>query len=214
MANETLTPTMSKLLATLKRHNPSKVRAFAGDDDARDIAVPTRRKKWGQVVEAIEARSWTRVELLDKGGAVLAYVDNVEPARELEDITDNGKSSKTRSDAEWIVALAIKAQRDAMTFRDAEVTNLLRAQGDVVRELTGAMHGLAQIFRAQVDVARETEAMKTAAAAEQAAAAAGNGDGFKELLDALPTLLQALPVIRAMIQPAPQQPTQRPKNGA
>jgi hypothetical protein len=183
--------TADKLLANLKRHNPAKVRAYAGDDDARDIAVPTRRKRWAQVVETIEARSWTRVELLDKSGAVLAYVDNVEPAREIEDVGD-GRASKTRSEAEWIVALVIRAQRDAMTFRDAEVSNLLKAQGDVVRELTSAMHGLSTIYRAQVDAASEVAAL-------QATAAAGDGSQLRELLEAAPTILQAIPVIRGMM---------------
>jgi len=181
-----------KLLASLKRHTPAKVRAYAGDDDAREIAVPTRRKRWSQVIEAIEARSWTRVELLDKSGAVLGYVDNIEPARELEDLGDS-RASKTRSEAEWIVALVIKAQRDAMTFRDAEVSNLLKAQGDVVRELTSAMHGLSSIYRAQVDAASEVAAMQATAAA------GGDGGQLRELLEAAPTILQAIPVIRGML---------------
>jgi len=200
--------TTDRLLASLKRHNPTKVRAYAGDDDARDIAVPTRRKKWSQVIETIEARSWSRVEMLDKSGAVLGYVDNVEPARDLEDL-ETGKAAKTRSEAEWIVALVVKAQRDAMTFRDAEVSNLLRAQGDVVRELTSAMHGLSAIYRAQVDAASEVAALQATAAA------GGDGGQLKDLLEAAPQILQAIPLLRALMAgPAQSPPQSKPKNGA
>lgn len=208
MANETLTT--EKLLKTLQRFAPAKVRAYSGDDDARDIAVPTRRKKWSQVIAAIEARSWTRVELLDKSGAVLAYVDNVEPARELEDL-DGGKASKVRSETEWMVKLVISAQRDAMTFRDAEVKSLLTAQGDVVREMSAAMRDLGAIYREQ----RESATASATARAEAAAAAAAGGDSFKELMEALPQILQALPMLRALLQQPQTAPNgARPKNGA
>jgi hypothetical protein len=193
-----------KLLATLKRHNPSKVRAYAGDDDHRDIAVPTRRKRWSQVIEAIEARSWTRVELLDKSGAVLAYVDNTSPAGEVEDIGE-GKASKTRAESEWIVNLVVKAQREAMAFRDSEVQALLRAQGDVVREMSRAMQDLSGIYSEQRKAAVET--------AEIRAAATAGGSEWKELLEAAPQLLQMLPLLRGLLASGgPQQP--KPKNGA
>lgn len=193
-----------KLLATLKRHNPSKVRAYAGDDDSRDIAVPTRRKRWSQVIEAVEAKSWTRVELLDKSGAVLAYVDNTSPASELEDVGD-GKVSRTRGESEWILNLVIRAQREAMAFRDSEVQALLKAQGDVVRELSRAMQDLSGIYSEQRKAAVET--------AEIRAAATAGGSEWKELLEAAPQLLQMLPLLRGLLASGgPQQP--KPKNGA
>lgn len=192
MTTTTTDSTMSKLLAKLRTLAPAKVRAYAGDDDYRDIAVPTRRKRWSQVIEAIEARSWSRVELLDKGGNVLGYVDNTEAAGTVEDITGAQATGK-RSESEWIVNLVVRAQRDAMTFRDAEVKSLLQAQGDVVREMSAAMAGLASIYREQRDAA--------ASVAEMKATAAATPDGFnmKELMDALPVLMQALPLLRGLL---------------
>lgn len=194
-----------KLLATLKRHSPSRVRAYAGDDDCRDIAVPTRRKRWGQVIEAIEARSWTRVELLDKSNAVIAYVDNLGPATSMEDL--DGPASKTRAESEWIVNLVVRAQREAMAFRDAEVQALLRAQGDVVREMSRAMQDLSGIYSEQRRAAVETAEMRANAVA---------GGEWKELLDAAPALLQMLPALRAMLAPgnAGAANGAKPKNGA
>lgn len=200
-----MTKTLDKLLASLKRHNPHKVRAYLGDDDARDIAVPQRRKKWSQVIEAIEARAWSRVELLDKSGAVLGYVDNVEPARELEDIGATTGTGAQVQLAERIVAMVMKGQREAMTFRDAEVTALLKAQGDVVREMTAGMRALTAMYQEQVSVAEH-------AAELRATAAAGGDSQVKELLEALPTILQALPLLRGLLAGgAPTSSTPRAK---
>jgi hypothetical protein len=183
------TKTHAKLLSTLKRHNPSKVRAFAGDDDARDIAVPTRRQKWTQVIEAIQARAWTRVELLDKSGAVLGYVDNTEPARELEELASG---VRTVNEARAIVELVIKAQRDTMTFRDAEVTALLAAQGAVVREMLASMQALTKMYQQQVEAAAEVADLN-------ARAELGEGGNVAQLIEAAPQLLAALPMLKSLL---------------
>jgi hypothetical protein len=195
--------TVDKLLASLKRYNPAKVRAYAGDDDARDIAVPTRRKRWAQVIEAIEARSWSRVELLDKSGAVLGYVENIEPARELEDI--EGKS-KTRNEVEWIVNLVVRAQREAVALARERDADAQRAMVDTLREVMTTQRDLNALQRERTDAAADLAAMQ---------AAADNGGQFKELLDAAPQLLQAIPMIRALMAPAPAAAAAaKPKNGA
>jgi len=178
-----------KLLAALKRHNPARVRAYSGDDDFREIAVPTRRQRWTVVIAAIVERSWSRCELLDKGGAVLGYCNNTEPAGVLEDLAPAGGAIK---EAERIVALVIKAQRDAMTFRDAEVTNLLKAQGDVVREMTAGMRALTAMYAEQVQAAEQVAELRTMAANPERGQLA-------ELLEAAPHLLQMLPAIRQLL---------------
>lgn len=202
--------TAEKLLASLKRHNPARVVAYAGDDDARAIAVPTRRKRWAQVIEAIQALAWTRVEMQDKAGAVLGYVENTEPASGLADLGTDKSAGELRL-AERIVTLVLKGQRDAMTFRDAEVTALLKAQGDVVREMTAGMRALTSMYQEQVVAAEqlaETRAM--------ALATPEKGD-LAQLLDAAPQIVQALPLIRALLggenaaQSAPHVNGTRPK---
>lgn len=181
-----------KLLAALKRHNPAKVRAYSGDDDIRDIAVPTRRKRWSAVIEVIESRSWSRVELMTRSGEILGVVDNTSPAGDVEDVGAESRAAKTRSEAEWIVQLVVRAQREALTFRDAEVTQLLQAQGAVVRELTNGMQALTAMYQAQVQAAHEL-------ATVQAQAASGGDSELKQLLEAAPQLLQALPLIRGLL---------------
>lgn len=179
----------NKLLLALKRHCPHVVRAYAGDDDARDVAVPQRRRRWSTVIEAIEGRAWTRVELLDKAGRVLGYVENTEAATGVEDFSSSSASAK-RSEAEWIVALVVRTNREVLAFRSEEHASLLKAQGDVVRELTSAMRALSQIYGEQRDAA--VDAATSRAEAE-------SGGQLKELLEAAPVIMQALPALRDML---------------
>lgn len=201
-----------ELLATLKRHNPAKVRAYAGDDDARDIAVPTRRRRWAQVIEAIQARAWSRVELLDKSGAVLGYVDNREPARELETLDAVGGQGGQLLLAERITALVLRGQRDAMSYRDAELTALLQAQGAVVREMADGMRALSSLYREQVQTAEQTAELRATALAQQQASESADGDQLKQLVEALPVILQALPLLRGLLSAGDAAPA-APKKG-
>lgn len=187
-----------KLLAALRKNNPAKVRAYAGDDDHRDIAVPSdKRKKWAQVIATIDARSWSRVELLNKAGEILACVDNTSPAGDVEDI-GSGLPANIGAQltlAERIVAMVMKAQRETMTFRDSEVSSLLKAQGDVVREMAGGIRALSEVYREQVVAAEDAAESR----AQAAITAAGDNSDMKQLLDAAPQILQLLPALKAML---------------
>ena len=196
-------PNPDTLLATLRRLNPARVRAYASDDDARDIAVPTRRRRWEQVISAIQGRAWVRVEMLDKSGAVLGQVENADAAREVEELAPAaGSHGGQLLLAERIVGLVLKGQREAMQFRDAEVTALLRAQGDVVREMSMGMRTLGELYREQGTTAEQTAELRATAAAE----AGGDDSQVKQLLEAFPTLLQLGPLARSLMA-GPAAPT-------
>jgi hypothetical protein len=199
--------TTNALLETLKKHNPARVVAYAGDDDARAISVPTRRKKWAQVIEAINARSWSRVELLDKAGAVLAYVENSEPARDLEPLEAVTGTGAQIQLAERIVTMVARGQREVMAFRDAELSALLQAQGSVVREMAGAMSSLSALYREQVQTAETTGELRATALAH---AASSGDDQIRQLIEALPVLIQALPMLRGLLSSGPTPPTTPP----
>ncbi len=186
--------TDTKMLATLKRHSPFKVRVYNGEDDTRDVAVPTKRRRWAQVIAAIDAKPWSRIELMDKSGAALAYLDNEGPARDMEELgpTFAGVGGQLLL-GERIAALAVKTAVDALKLRDSETTTLLRAQGEVVRELTNGVKALAEVYREQ------TMAVEDAAEQRIAAAAEASGGDLKQLMEAMPVLLQALPVLKALV---------------
>lgn len=205
--------TEAKLLATLKRHSPFKVRAYNGEDDARDIAVPQRRRRWATVISAIEAKPWSRVELLDKSGAVLGYADNEGGARDVEELAPSfaGVGGQLLL-GERIAALCMRSVKEATASQDEGMRALLSAQGEVVREMAVAVKSLGEVYRDRSDAAEDAAEARAQAAA--AAAEAAGGD-IKQLLEALPMLVQAMPMLRALLASgtAPDN-SARPKNGA
>lgn len=186
-----------KLLGTMKRHSPSRVVVFAGDKE-KAIAVPGKnRKKWAFVIQAIEScGQWSRVEMLDRGGGLLAAVENTDPAGELADL---GAPTGTAAAVERMLVIVLKAQREAMAFRDSEVQGLLRAQADVLREQSVAVRSLTALYQQQVEAARELAQMQSDAKPE-----AGQ---MEQLLEALPVIMQAVPVLRSMLAGGAAPPT-------
>lgn len=190
-----------RLLATLRKLQPARVRAFTSDDDARDIAVPGGRKKWGQVISALEARAWSRVVLMDKSGAELGTVENTSVARDIEEFGPTGKATGEYAHAVRINELVLKGIREALSWRDEETKTLLKAQGEVVREMVNGMRALSEVWSEQAEVSAEV------AAASAAKEAAGDGDQVKQIMEALPVIMQALPLLKSMLgagEPAPQ----------
>jgi hypothetical protein len=189
--------TTTKLLSTLKAHNPHKVRAYNGEDDHRDIAVPQRRRRWAQVLSAIEARPWSRVELMDKSGAVLAYVDNDGAARDPEELAPSfaGVGGQLLL-GERIAALCMRSVATAVGQRDEEMRALLQAQGSVVKEMAAAVQSIAEVYREQTVAAEEAAESRAAAAA---ATASANGGDIQQLLQAMPQLLQLAAVAKQML---------------
>jgi ribosomal protein S6 len=181
-----------KLLSSLKLHNPAKVRCYVGDDDHKDIAVTKRRKKWAQVVAAVEGATkgqWSRCELLDGGGALLATVENTDPAGELSTI-GGGPGTGRLGELMALVQIVTKAQRDAMQFRDNEVQALLRAQGEVVRELTAGVKALSAMYQEQVKAVREVAELQAEAQVKP------DQSELQQLLEAAPAILQVLPMLK------------------
>lgn len=207
-----LSPMDDKLLAALRRCNPYRVLAFNGDDDAaRDIAVPQRRRRWVQVIKNINSRAWSRVELVDKKGAILDYVENTAPASEVEDIAHGAKWGGEHQLAVKMVDLALGAMKTGMAYRDAEVQNLLKAQGDVVRELSQSMRALSEVWQDRVQAEREladTQAQKQLAESVEP-------DMMKQVMEALPAIgqiAQMLPMLKSMLGGDAKPAT--PPNGA
>lgn len=181
----------ARLLATLRQYSPVRIRVSHPDGE-REVAVPTRRRKWAQVIAAIQAKPWSTVEMLDAKGAILGYVENTDPATELETITGPGSANVT--EAHRIVELVVKAQRDAMSFRDQEISHVLKAQGDVVRELTAGVRALSALYQEQVKTASEVAAMRV-----EAAHAEGGDQQIKQLIEAMPVIVQALPILKGLL---------------
>ena len=187
-----------KLLAKLRDVAPHSVRVYDSSDDHRDVAVPTRRKRWSQVIETIDARSWTRVEMLDKSKSILGYVDNESPeAPALEDISGaSGGLSAAAAQSRWFLEMMIRAQTVALQYRDKEHTTLLGAVREVLEVQMQGTREMISLMRAQ----RE-EAMDLA----QIRAAAESGDSMDQvvkLIEASPKLMSFLgPLLMSLRSP-------------
>lgn len=183
-----------QLLKHLRQISPHRVRVYDASDEYRDVAVPTRRRKWAQVIATIEARPWVRCELLDKSGAALGYVENDGPAGEVEDL--GGAATPRAAEQRWLLELMIKAQTTALSFRDKEHAALLSGVRDMMAVQTEAMRETIALMREQRDIVQETAAIK---------AAAEKGDDLEQivkLVEASPKLMQVLgPVMMALRAP-------------
>lgn len=184
---------IEEVKAALRRLNPSRVRVWRGDEHT-DVAVPTRRRRWEQVVAAVEAYGeWSRVELLDKGGAVLGVVEGAAGAAP-DDAPAAGGDREER-----LLALLLRGQREVLTFRDRETSAILTQMGRMLELQMEATRNLVEVYRAQVEVAAE-------AAAVQARSESVDGDTIAQLVDAAPKLLPLLPMLM-------RQATKGPPNG-
>lgn len=186
-----------ELLKRLRAQCPAKVKVIDAGDDERTIAVPTRRRKWQQVIEAIEARPWVRCELLDKAGSVLGYVENDGPATSLEDLPTSPEA-RGRADLQGYMRIMLDAQRQALTFRDKETADIIRVIPEVLRANTEAIRGLTGLYQAQVEIA--------AALAHDKATleAGGTTKQIMEIIEASPQLLAHLaPVLKLLMAKNP-----------
>jgi hypothetical protein len=210
-----------KLLATLRATKPVSLLVYEDDedDDPREIAVPERRRRWPQIIASVNAFPWVKVEMRDKKGAVLGYVDNtpVLPVPDLRDLREHPATKPEASPFEIALAmteLAMRAQNSALEARDRETRALVQAQADVMKEMTAGMRSLVEMYQEQIEDAREQadrrieqqselaeEAAEAAAEqAEQAQAAAEQGgmSELKQFMEAWPVIQGLLPILKGM----------------
>ncbi len=193
-----------KLLAALKRDKPSRVVVYVGDKE-REVAVRGGRNAASQTLRAIEALgAWSRVELLDRKAALLGTVENTDPAGELQEL---GAPTGMNAQLERLLALFMKYSREALAFRDAEVRTVMQAQAEVLREQSAAVKALTSLYQQQLATAHETAEMRL----EAAVAAAGSEGNWQQLVEAIPTIVQALPMLRGLLAGGAPTP---PTNGA
>lgn len=183
-----------KLAATLHREKPAKLIAYVGGDaDGRNVAIRGGRKKWSQTVAAVEGLgAWTRCELLDKTGALLATVENTDPAGELQDL--NPGKGGVWDQVERGLAIVLKAQEASAKQRGEEMRTVLQAQTELMRETSVAVKTLSALHQSHLETVRA--ASQAQLEASVASAAAESEGDIGQLMQALPQLLQLLPLLK------------------
>lgn len=175
---------MTNLSQTLRHYQPVSIRAYDAHDDVRDIAVPHgARTKWKRAAATVDARPWVRLDLLDKGGKVLAHVDNDGPADDIEELSPASSAQLARD--ERMLALLMRAQRDFAQLQSRDTTELLGACREMMRVVTDATRALAEIQRAQINALTDLRAN----APESGGGAIDDETLLKVLAPMLPALL-------------------------
>lgn len=190
---ETIDTIKAKLLADLRRLSPHSVRVFDSSDDYRDVAVPSRRKRWGHVIETIEARPWVRCELRDKRGQVLGYVE-AQPAEDPGMSIVESQRPPQAAQMNWFLDIMLRAQHQALTFVNKEHAIVLSSIREILEVQTSAMRETVELLKQQRDVTEEIATMRAAAAA--------NGDDSLEqitkILEQSPKLMEKIGPMLAM----------------
>lgn len=216
MEDGSVDPVITKLLGALRRLAPHSVRVFDGSDEYRDIAVPTRRKRWTQVIDTIEAMPWLRCELRAKGGAVLGYVEREVDGKagELEEL--GARLPPEAQHMRWYLDMMLRAQTMALTMVNKEHAAMFTAMQGILEVQTQATREVIELMRQQRDAAAEIATIRATAAQDDGL------DQILKIIEASPKLMQQLgPVIagvmgsRRLAQAKPANtPPAKPTNGA
>lgn len=177
----------------LMKHKPHRVRAYDGDDLTREVPVPAGRKRWAAVIEVVERLDWSRLELVDRSGGVLAVYEP-EPEPEVgvaPEATEPAEMSALTSREISLVDLVLRAQQMALANRERETALAMNACSQAVKMMTDAVGSLAQIQKASLDAQRELAADRAERADEPA-----------EGLVSEKVLAQMLPMILARLGPS------------
>lgn len=193
--------TTTALLDALKKHKPATLRVTLADGDERDVPIGRNRAKWAAAQRTLDAWVWTRLELRDPKGGVLATLVS-------DDATTPDEAPRAGNDVASLVALMLKAQDVAMQRHTEALKPTMEAMRSVVKDLTE------QVIQWRAEAARQARiASQFAERAERALAAreAGDEDGA---LGELGDLVKLLPMMQLLAPGASAAPAPRPRPAA
>lgn len=175
---------MESLINEIKKCAPVKLSVYCGDDSPREVAVPNTRNRYHRVEQVVGAFAWTRVELLDKSGSIIGVVENSDRAQSSLAIAPAFDAECARD--ERILNVMLRAQQVALSHRESETKEALRASTEIVRTLTDSFKQLAMLHREQLSAAVE---------AAESRIEAQTSSEMSQLLEAAPQILQVLPAL-------------------
>lgn len=188
-------------LNAIKGCNPATVRVYNGDDDHRDVAVQAVRNRWSRVAKTLAAMPWSKYELLNKKGELVGVVENGALATSVEEIgPSSGGVGQVAGQTRMMMDLMLRAQREALTFRDRETQALLTGVSEVMRVMTTAMQATQQMWQSQVEAAHVLAQ----------AQAGGDMDQIVKLVEASPKLMATLAPLLGKLLGAGGPPPRRP----
>lgn len=195
---ETMRATLAKQPATHKIH------VYRGEELARSLPVPTGRKRNAAVVAVLAKLEWSRCELVDRSGGVLAVVDAQD-----DDMRDDPPEVEVGGRETQLLGMLLKAQQIALSHREKETQIALNACTASVRMLTDAVGALAGMHKQTLAAQAEAHAASIHAALEAAQQAGGEDGGLmsSKLMEQIAPLIMA-----KLLAPGPA-PGSTPGNG-
>lgn len=180
---------MIDLLAALRKVHPAQVRVYDAAGECRTVGVPEGRTKWKQVATTIMARPWARLDMLDRNGADIGYIENDEVSSVSTALAPLAAGAGPEASVPpWMADAILRGQELVLKHRDQEHKALLESVGTVLRANAEATRELVALFRAQRDVAADVAASNARLEAQEASKQ--QTGLLEELTEAAPKLLE------------------------
>ena len=201
--------TRNDLMSKLRTAGPTVARLMvhtADDDKPFEVAILDVRKRWARVKETLDDIAWTKVELLDKRGALLMVhtrsTFDEKPAGEMEDLIGSnvaGDASKIAALMQVAVTMVLRAQDGALSRQAEMMETVLGANARLVEstmrrfeQMDGQYHEMLRLNHAMHGkrFAEIEDMIKTARATM--AAAGDDGDSSTDMIiKLLPEFIRA-----------------------
>lgn len=192
------TPARDSLIEGLKKSRPSSLRVVLLDGEVKEVSIPGKRKKWGQVRSILDKLSWIRLECLDAKKGVVDIVENDDPGEDMEEL--EGYAGHHQFLALMLKAQDVALRRDEERGREANKMIL-----ELSRVMMSRLVALEKAFAANLRMAQKFAA----------SAAEGEEDGLMSdpLMEMLaPLLMQRMMGMKPPAVPDPPATPDPPSN--
>ena len=170
---------------SLRKLNPVALKVYTLDGGEKTVAVPKVRNRWLRTYQVIETMTWTRIEALDKGGAVLGVVEDDSM---LEDAVESveGDERDLR-----MAKVLLEVMRSTQKETRAMFETQMRGQAELVEALIGGVRSIAQSYETSMAIER------TARVAEAAGGVAGSNPEVMAMLQLAVGMMHSKPALPA-----------------
>lgn len=148
----------------LRKLEPHSLRVSLLDGTTVPVACPKIRNRWQRVIKVLDSMAWTRIDALDKEGAVLGSVED-------EDSTSFDATNEDGDDGDRDLRIA-RVLLEVMRSTQVETRRMfevqMRGQAELVEALIGGVRSISQSYETSMSIER------AARVAEAGAAAGGN----------------------------------------
>jgi hypothetical protein len=140
----------------LRKLDPASLKVTLMDGSERPVAVPKIRNRWQRVYQVLDAMAWTRIEALDKNGAVLGVLEDDEAAEELVDAAGGGERDLAM--AKVLLEVMRSTQKETRQMFETQ----MRGQAELVEALIAGVKSIASSYETSMQVERATRVAEAA----------------------------------------------------